>query len=178
MKRYYAGIGSRQTPEPILHVMRRLGYGLALRGYTLRSGAADGADSAFEQGCDSTQGSKEIWLPWPGFNHNRDSKLTPEAMHFELAATLHPTWGYLKDGPKALHARNTAQVLGADLHTPVDFVVCFTPDGAQTHEEVNKGTGGTGTAIRLASLRGIPVFNLFRIETLEKLKAFISATAN
>ena len=49
---YYAGIGSRETPGLMLGAFARIGEFLAKKGYTLRSGGADGADTAFEVGCD------------------------------------------------------------------------------------------------------------------------------
>jgi len=39
----YSGIGSRETPDDILELMKAVAYKLAGRGYTLRSGGADGA---------------------------------------------------------------------------------------------------------------------------------------
>ena len=63
MERFYAGIGSRETPIPILNQMTRIGSFLAPKNYTLRSGGAKGADSAFEQGCNLVQGQKQIWHP-------------------------------------------------------------------------------------------------------------------
>lgn len=62
--RAYAGIGSRRTPPEVLGRMRRVAERLDARGYTLRSGGADGADSAFADGATD----KEIFLPWRGFN--------------------------------------------------------------------------------------------------------------
>jgi len=47
--------------------MRRCATRLELLGYTLRSGGANGADTAFEEGCCR----KELYLPWPGFNGRR-----------------------------------------------------------------------------------------------------------
>jgi len=49
---YYAGIGSRSTPDNVLGIMEKLGIVLAKKGFILRSGGADGADKAFEKGCD------------------------------------------------------------------------------------------------------------------------------
>ena len=57
---YYAGVGSRETPLDVLKTMWKIGNYLATKGYTLRSGGAKGADTAFENGCDSVIGSKEI----------------------------------------------------------------------------------------------------------------------
>lgn len=44
--KYYAGIGSRETPTRVLQLMIKAAQRLAQRGYTLRSGGADGADAA------------------------------------------------------------------------------------------------------------------------------------
>lgn len=55
----YAGVGSRATPEPVLDLMRRCATRLEVLGYTLRSGGANGADTAFEEGCCR----KELYLP-------------------------------------------------------------------------------------------------------------------
>ena len=52
MDNYYAGIGSRETPEPILDIMTKLSeYIYTKTDLTLRSGGADGADAAFMKGC-------------------------------------------------------------------------------------------------------------------------------
>lgn len=56
----YAGIGSRSTPDDVIDKMHVLGEHFAHKGWLLRSGAADGADSAFEHGCDNGGGEKEI----------------------------------------------------------------------------------------------------------------------
>ena len=53
---------------------------------------------------------------------------------------------------RKFHARNCYQVLGKDLQSPSNFVLCWTPGGAVT--------GGTGQALRIAIDRGIPVFNM------------------
>jgi hypothetical protein len=158
-KCYYTGIGSRETPTDILNLMASIGAVLAKRNIALRSGAAKGADSAFEEGCDSVNGLKEIWIPWKFFE-KRDSNYLPGPDHYRLAATLHPVWDRLTKGARALHARNTGQILGVDLKTPSQFVVCYTRDAVESHDKVSSKTGGTGTAIKLASLNNIPVFNL------------------
>ena len=55
----YAGIGSRVTPLPFIRCFRTIGEELSYSGYILRSGGADGADKAFEQGCDDAGGKKK-----------------------------------------------------------------------------------------------------------------------
>jgi len=62
----YTGIGSRKTPDDILDLMTRIAVAMDAWGWTLRSGAADGADEAF----DHCVGRAEIYLPWPHFEQN------------------------------------------------------------------------------------------------------------
>lgn len=171
--RRYAGIGSRETPEAFRSYMSRVAERLARRGYILRSGAAQGADAAFEAGCLDGGGKAEIWLPWEGFNDHADTGLYPSDRHLEMAKELHPNWERLNRGPRLLHARNVGQVLGEDLSTPVDFVLCWTPDGCESAQEWRTSTGGTGLAIALASQRDIPVFNLARPGARDRLARHI-----
>lgn len=148
MTKFYTGVGSRETPPQILKIMAQLAAVLAADGWILRSGAADGADSAFEQGA----GSKtEIFIPWPKFNgHN--SQRYPSARAMEIAAAIHPAWERCSQGARKLHARNIHQVLGPELNRPSDALICWTRNGELV--------GGTATAIRLAMRNNIPVYNL------------------
>jgi predicted Rossmann fold nucleotide-binding protein DprA/Smf involved in DNA uptake len=50
LKRYYTGIGNRSTPTALLPVLTKISQILANKGLILRSGGAEGADEAFEQG--------------------------------------------------------------------------------------------------------------------------------
>lgn len=166
----YAGIGSRKAPRDQLERMAKIAVRLAARGYTLRSGGADGADLAFEAGAGDR---KEIYLPWPGFNGNASRLTEPSRDAEEIAACLHPAWAKLSPAAKKLMARNSHQVLGADCRAPADFVVCWTPDGAETEAERSAATGGTGQAIALASRWGVPVFNLATLDAGERLLEFV-----
>ncbi|MHB1644226.1 MAG: DUF4326 domain-containing protein [Acidithiobacillus sp.] len=155
----YAGIGSRSTPDHVLQVIRKVAHRLSELGYTLLSGGAAGADSAFEAGC---YGKKEIYLPWPGFRHlqGRHCVTLPSGEAFRVAEIIHPAWKRLNDTSQSLMARNSHQILGADLRSPVDFVICWTPDGCESEATRTRTTGGTGQAIALADRWGVPVVNL------------------
>ena len=147
----YSGIGSRKTPEDILMKFDRIGKILANKGFTLRSGGADGADSAFEVGCDKANGKKEIFLPWKGFNGNTSLLFDPPEEAFVMTGKIHPGWHHLKQGARRLHARNCQQVLGINLDNPVQFVICYTKlDG-----------GGTLQALRIAQQKKIPIYNFY-----------------
>ena len=149
--RFYAGIGSRQTPLGVLALMTNLAAELSQVGFVLRSGGAFGADSAFERG--AAVGMAEVYMPWKWFNGRQGGIVVPETPEAAaLAKSLHPAWRKLTPGAKLMHIRNCYQVLGADLKTPSSFILCWTPDGL--------GSGGTGQAIRLAKLRGIPVYDI------------------
>lgn len=170
----YAGIGSRKAPKDQLERMAKAARRLSEMGYTLRSGAADGADRAFEAGAGDR---KEIYLPWPGFNGSASPLASPSHEAMEVAAAVHPAWSRLSPAARKLQARNSHQILGEDLRTPCDFVVCWTPDGAETEDERGPATGGTGQAIALASRWEIPVFNFARPDAGERLQAFVRSTA-
>jgi hypothetical protein len=147
----YAGIGSRNSPPDILAEMTRIGKLMAEKGWLLRSGSSIGCDVFFEQGCDSANGLKEIYLPWKRFN-NSTSLLIPSPEAFVLAATIHPAWNNLTQGGKKLHARNCCQVLGLDLESPAQLIICWTKDG--------KEVGGSATALKLARQHNIRIINL------------------
>jgi hypothetical protein len=155
--RYYAGIGSKETPRDVCLYMTAIAKRLASLGYTCNSGGASGADSAFEAGA---RINRQIFLPWDGFNgktisnmnkfHDTWNYLVPP-FNEELVRKYHPKPGALSDVGWKFMSRNSYQVLGKDLKTPVEFVLCWTKDG--------KASGGTGQAIRIAESMNIPVFN-------------------
>lgn len=179
MTKEYAGVGSRDTPAEIQTLMRQLATALEKVGYTLRSGGAKGADSAFEAGV-RDKAHKSIFLPYKGFNHN-PSPFYGDAppLALEWAAKAHPYFTKMKEGfTKQAHARNVNQVLGHDCKTPCHFVLCWTPDGAEAESECHsvEVTGGTRTAIVIASLNGVPVFNLARPDAIDRLRAHVNGT--
>jgi len=163
MSKYYAGIGSRETPSDILSLMTKIATKLQKDGFTLRSGGAFGADTAFSRGCNI----KQIFIPWGDYNNHPMSFQIPYEA-FSIAKIFHPGWDRLSDGAKKLMARNVMQVLGPDLNTPSNFVICWTKDGCINEDERSNKTGGTGQAIAIASRYGIPVFNLARPEHLSR----------
>lgn len=161
MNKYYTGIGSRETPENILNYMTYLASELEKRKYILRSGGADGADSAFEDGVQEFY-MAEIYLPWRNFNNNNSPlyNISDEAM--SMAKKYHPRWNHLSQGAKKLHSRNCYQVLGYYLTIPSNFIICWTKDG--------KVSGGTGQALRIAIDNDIPIYNLYnKIYKIEEI---------
>lgn len=162
--KFYAGIGSQETPLVTLRFMRGLAHDLEDLGYTLRSGGAEGADSAFESG--TTRANRRIYLPWQGFNGKTGIVIGHVPTYTEIARQHHPAWNKLSPGGKALHTRNVAQVLGFWPESQKsEFVVCWTPGGL--------GGGGTGQAIRIANAYSVPVYDIGNEERLEALFTMI-----
>jgi hypothetical protein len=159
--KFYTGIGSRKTPKSILAVMTKLSGKLSKTGWTLRSGGADGADSAFEKGV-IVEGLMEIYHP---------NSATKAAV--DIAKQFHPNWGACKPFVRKLHARNSFQVLGSALDSPSKFLVCWTPDAAYNHNSRSIETGGTGTAISIADHYGIEIFNLANKFHLKRVRNFL-----
>jgi len=164
--KFYAGIGSRQTPPEILERMTAIALELRAHGWTLRSGGAAGADTAFARGAGD---DAVIYLPWNGFNDlwagdagkywgggEPDARCIVAGFDPRLervAKAHHPVWGALSRGARALHTRNVAQIAGYPNGQPLSsFVICWTPGGL--------GHGGTGQAIRIATTLAVPVYDL------------------
>jgi hypothetical protein len=169
---HYAGIGSRSTPPPVLALMHQLASRLASIGSVLRTGGAPGADQAFQAGAADSAGEVELYLPWPGFEGFEQATLVrPSAAAFDVAARHHPFWSGMRRGARALHARNSHQVLGASLDRPCGIIVCWTRDGSL--DGSSRSAGGTGQALRLAADRGVPVLNLAIEPHRELIERFV-----
>lgn len=165
MNKYYAGIGSRTTPNEILLTMTQLATELQYRNYILRSGGANGADTAFEQGTTVS----EVYLPWKNFNGRINSIYINNPDAISIAEKYSPHWGYMKDPVKKLMIRNVYQVLGGTLDKPSEFVLCWTKDGCEHYQDRTGKTGGTGLAIEIASRYNIPVINMLHSTWRSKL---------
>ena len=169
---YYAGIGSRDTPPEICRLMTRIAKRLSEKGWTLRSGGAKGADSAFEVGSTLS----EIYLPYDGFEKKRQHHTECyDAESFSnyqearsIAAEFHPAWDRCSEWARKMHTRNVYQVLGVDLNTPSSCIICWTKDGGFN--------GGTAQSMRIAQARGIPIFNLYFDDSVGKLAEFVGKT--
>jgi len=166
----YAGIGRRETPANVLAEMSNVATYLQGLGYTLYSGGAKGADTAFSNGV-TDRTAKVIFT---ASNALSDEKAKT------IAREVHPNPSALSDATINLMARNTYQVMGADLDSPVDFVLAWTPNGeTKASDRVYHGkgdpknTGGTGQAIAIASIKGIPVINLANPNWKAQLKEAI-----
>lgn len=163
------GIGSRKRPTYIREIILDVMTNLSPMS-TLRSGAAYGCDSDFEE----LAKSKEIYLPWAGFNKSKSELYLSNINNLvkdyylsnvglveyadKIIQNVHPSYNRLSLAGKKLHTRNVFQVLGITLDKPSDLLICYTENG------VTKG--GTATAINIAKEFQVPVLNIGRLEDL------------
>lgn len=168
---HYTGVGARETPPDVLKIITDLASELSNK-YTLRSGGADGADTAFYIG--SGKKNCDIYLPWPGFNgapretdfcfidHYPDVLIDKATGILTELITYFPN---MKQAVQKLFIRNVFQVLGNDLNSPSKFLICWTENGELK--------GGTRIAILLANKFNVPVFNLANPSALKELRGFL-----
>ena len=168
MNHSWTGIGARTTPQEILDLMTEIALYISEYDWTLRSGGADGADTAFEMG--ST--NKEIYLPWQAFNNRRSDlflfgKNVNSGVAQSYAEKVWETrynegqvkvpWDSLKEITKKFMIRNIFQLFGQQMNDISKLIFCWTQDGL--------ASGGTGMAIRTAEL-----FNEAQYRKIEKVK--------
>ncbi|MGD1524624.1 macro domain-containing protein [Vibrio harveyi] len=174
----YAGVGSRRIAVWFTKQQIKFGAAMAFMGVKLNSGAADGSDTAYEFGAKLAydylankyglpaldyKRVMSIYLPWEGFNGRNSVSGFTSSIHpaaEAVASRYHDYWDGLKYGPKKMMSRNSMQVLGEDLNTPVRFVMAYTPDAAINAQMTSSKSGGTGQAIRIATDKGINVYNI------------------
>lgn len=146
------GVGSRRTPKSLQGEMTKIGDWVRERNYWIRSGHAEGADWAFEQGA---QERCVAYVPWKNFNQGLESSavkivfetLPQEVQRRALDTILyHPNSQNLSASVRKIMARNAMQVLGTFLRTPSDAVVFWTLGELQ--------------AVRIATAYEVPLINM------------------
>lgn len=156
--RVYTGVCDSHAPSRICDFLEDLGAALGELKFVLRSGGSGKGEMALERGATRVLGPREVYLPWGGFNrHTSPLHRIPEDA-FRLCADVEPNWQYLGRGSRKLMARACLEMLGKKLSRPSLFLICWTPFGA--------GEGDCRTAILLARMRGIPVLDLGKFDTL------------
>ncbi len=186
---YWTGIGSRETPEDVMALMVAVGKLMTDQGWVLRSGGADGADSAFYAGSlqsDNFQNAKPyIYISWDGMS-NSTTVYQHDPSRGIYNAKLYDTWdeanaialslrgSFERLGWRGIahHTRNVFQVLGHDLSTPSKFLMCWAiPVGKRGDR--SKVKGGTTPAVRLAIQRNIEVINLYKNDEYNRAIRFL-----
>lgn len=149
----YSGIGSRKTPQKYLRMFENLADELDKNDYVLRSGGAKGADESFKQ----NSSNFVIFRPYDYYLGNIRQLYEPELLEEadSILAGVLDSDHYTNIKKKSdyvyrLQLRNVFIILGEDLSTFSDFVICYSP-----------GSGGTQTGIKVAEKYKIPVYNYY-----------------
>lgn len=185
--KYWAGVGSRETPLEILHLMVRLGRTLTDLGFPLSSGDAVGADRAFYRGASLSPRYAEVgsriylhkngyqcrWRdPKQGFLVASDYPDTyPRAV--QMASQARGGFYGLGPGGIALQTRNVFQIHGHTLQDTIGALYYYgVPVGKPENEKVR---GGTNTAVRLGVMANVPQrHNLYFEATRQRAVAFLA----
>jgi hypothetical protein len=124
--------------------------GIAQKAYSKAVDLGLASESQFEVYVADQHNIRRSTLPRKHLAIVRNKDLISETER--IASEVHPAWDKCNDWARGMHSRNCHQILGYDLQSPVDAVICWTPNGAVV--------GGTRTALMIAMREGIPVFNL------------------
>lgn len=170
-----AVMGSKEHPAEILRLAQEVAeYLKSVSGFKIiiRTGGNDGIEKVIAD----SLGNKEVFLPWKGFNNNRESKYTkPSPGCEDVIRKIILTFDNIKEGAKPIFLRIAHVILGKDLNARAECLITYSPDGAETKEKVNSKTGYASSSILLANAAKIPVFNLHNPDAFERIKDFISS---
>lgn len=173
--RWITGVGSRDTPEAVQPLVATLVRALAARGYGFRSGGARGADTMFENAAIGAGAELQVFVTGRRARrpHHIPMLTMPTAIQEEaaaIAATHHPVWSDLDEWERALHTRNVPQVLGPTLRRPSKALLCWSPRSELDKLGRLKNVGGgTGQAVRVAYVYGVPSYNLALQDHVDRL---------
>jgi hypothetical protein len=174
-------VGSRKAPHAACEFMARQSLLLRKSDILVRTGdAPKGIDHAIvhpelyfeitdpdEIELSGSNTFLEVYTP-------RDAVDDDDALN--MAKRFHKAWNLLSPHAELLHARNCYQVAGLELTRPSTVLVCWTPDGITHHKHRTVKTGGTGTAISVASaMFDIPVYNLNSKKSFREYNSFITS---
>lgn len=195
--------------HPIGEIMGKMAYQMCYaKDWVMTSSGRSGAESFFEQGLYAQNkdpfetGRLKRFIPYLGYNqHTKGVVIAGDDLLSKARKMLMDMEIYPKDKqlPRFIelegedrnslseaeitvahyHCLNVFLVLQDDLQSPVDMLVCWTPDGAVTKDEYQIGvTGSSGIAISLANALGKPVFNMKREDHLKRICAFTGISIN
>ena len=140
--------------------------GIAQKAYSKAVDLGLASESQFEVYVADDYNIRKSKLPRKHLAITRNKDLISETER--IASEVHPAWERCNEWARGMHSRNCHQILGYDLKSPVDAVICWTPKG--------NIQGGTATAIRIAIKYNIPVFNLGcdnKEDVLQQIKSFL-----
>lgn len=172
-------VGSDQVnPESNLgQILSSIFTRLAILGLTLRTSGTDGTEliaiQAYKKQLDMgviTPSRVRVFLPWRGYNKTLqpygECYTTISKLNYDLCSnfirSVHPYWASGTKNMKLLQAKNALIIFGEKLNRPCDFLITVTEKDPQ-----GKIKGVPSSAVELAKVRNIPIFDLAEDDTLD-----------
>lgn len=118
---------------------------------------------------------KELYSPWGGFGNvpkGEEDVRTIKAAK-ALACTYQPGLNKAPNAVWSIVGIQAHLILGAFLKEPLQFLLVYSPDNAETEAECNRDTGRITLAITLADRLNIPVFNLNKEDAFTRLESLL-----
>jgi hypothetical protein len=160
--------------EKMTLVIDKVARELFSKGFTIRNGG-DINDGLVKVARIPFADRELIYLPWKKFNPDlTGDMIKPNECGYRHSAHYHKGFKKVPPAVRAIIARTTNLILGEDCKTPVNLLICYTKDGASNTGEVDyKTTGNMSYIINLCDELNIPIFNLGKEGTNEKLLEFV-----
>lgn len=163
---------NNDAPESLVPVIEAITAKLNELGYTARLGGNLNIEELVEKNIER----KEIHLPWRNFNE-KESKLTFNTKpSFILAKQFSPVYDRLPDAVKAILARNVRLILGNNLKSPLLFLITWSRDGVESAKYRTAQTGNVGHVIAMADMLRVPIFNISKQDSIDRLKQYLQQT--
>lgn len=163
----YAVASNENVPANVIEEFKSIIPELEKAGFILRVSAMK---NSIDDHVRNLTENKEVILPWRGFNEVEDGNTYTSPETKAIAKLFQPGYDSLSKGVQLIVAKNVRLALGNDSRSPVNFVLCWSEDGAETNATKTSATGVVGHLIAVASAAHIPVYNLGNTGCLERLK--------
>ena len=99
--------------------------GIAQKAYSKAVDLGYANESQFEVYVADQHNIRKSTLPRKHLAIVRNKDLISETER--IASEVHPAWNKCNEWARGMHSRNCHQILGYDLKSPVDAVICWTP---------------------------------------------------
>lgn len=166
----YVVAGNKDAPASIIEDIKEFVKKIEGLGYITRTSVM----SEVETETESIAKNMELYLPWNGFNEKESKFYFNDDLSKQAAKKYSPVYDSLKPVIQTFLAKNARMVLGQKLNSNALFLLCWSEDGVEHKKDVTARTGNIGHIILIANSIGIPVFNLGKEGTKERLQNYLS----
>ena len=165
-------------PTEVVDTFVKVASSLFDKGYKLRYNG-DNRDPLLVKLAGLENANVEAYLPWKKYNEDITNPIAIKGneVSYRLATKLNKKFLELRDVVRAIISSQVMSVLGLDGITPVDFMLIYTPNGAE-------GLGGNvefkdlgfniPLYLKIAENANITVFNLKKDNALSRLKTHLT----